>query len=191
MPCAASIHGGFRMNRYVALLRAINVGGRNVKMDVLRDVFVQLGYHGVDTHLASGNVLFDSNANSLLAVRARIEIALQRTLGFEVASILRLQSELTEVAGRVLALQSKPGVVAANVGFFVEPPGAAGEVALKAFRSEIDDFELVGRELYWSCAKKQSESGFDSGKLERALKIPVTFRGANTVVQLAAKPRPA
>lgn len=179
------------MNRYVALLRAINVGGRNVKMDALREVFVQLGFHAVDTHLASGNVLFDSNANSLLAVRARIEAALQRALGFEVACILRLQNELAPVAGRVQALQSRPGIAAANVGFFAEPPGAEGERALKAFRSEIDDLELDGRELYWGCALKQSESSFDSGKLERVLKMPVTFRGANTVVQLAAKARPA
>lgn len=179
------------MNRYVALLRAINVGGRNVKMDTLREVFVQLGFHAIDTHLASGNVLFDSNANSLLAVRSRIEIALERTLGFEVATILRLQSELAAVASRVQAMQSRPGMVAANVGFFVDAPGAAGERALKAFRSEIDDFELDGRELYWGCARKQSESTFDTGKLERVLKMPVTFRGANTVVQLAAKARPA
>ena len=178
------------MNRYVALLRAINVGGRNVKMDVLREVFVQLGFHAVDTHLASGNVLFDSNANSMLAVRSRIEIALQRALGYEVVTILRVHSELAAVAARLQALQSKPGIVAANVGFFAEAPGAAGEKALKAFRTEIDDFELDGRELYWGCARKQSESTFDSGKLERALKMPVTFRGANTVVQLAAKARP-
>lgn len=179
------------MNRYVALLRAINVGGRNVKMDALREVFVQLGFHAVDTHLASGNVLFDSNANVPLALRARIETALQRALGFEVISMLRLQSELTPVAERVQALQSRPGVVAANVGFLAEPPGGPGERALKAFRSEIDDLELDGRELYWACARKQSESSFDSGKLERALNMAVTFRGANTVLQLAAKARPA
>ena len=179
------------MNRYVALLRAINVGGRNVKMDALREVFVQLGFQCVDTHLASGNVLFDSNANSLLAVRSRIESALQRALGFEVICILRLHAELGPIVGRLQALQSSPGVAAANVGFFAEAPGAAGERALKAFRSEIDDLELDGRELYWACARKQSESSFDPGKLERVLQMPVTLRGANTVVQLAAKTRPA
>ena len=115
------------MNRYVALLRAINVGGRNVKMDALREVFVQLGFHAVDTHLASGNVLFDSNANSLLAVRSRIESALQRALGFEVTCILRLHDELGPIAGQVQALRSRPGIAAANVGFFAEAPGAAGE----------------------------------------------------------------
>ena len=179
------------MNRYVALLRAINVGGRNVKMDALREVFVQLGFHGVDTHLASGNVLFDSNVNVPLALRTRIETALQRALSFEVTSILRLQSELVAVAARAQALQSTPGIAAVNVGFFTEAPGAAGERALKAFHSEIDDLELDGRELYWACTRKQSESSFDPGKLERALKMPVTLRGANTVVQLAEKTRPA
>lgn len=179
------------MNRYVALLRAINVGGRNVKMDALREVFVQLGFHAVDTHLASGNVLFDSNANVPLALRARIETALQRALGFEVICILRLHDELSPVADRLQALKSRPGIAAANVGFFAEMPGATAERVLKDFRSDIDDLELVGRELYWACARKQSESSFDSGKLERVLKVPVTFRGANTVVQLAAKARPA
>ena len=106
-------------------------------------------------------------------------------------SILRLQSELVAVAARAQALQSTPGIAAVNVGFFAEPPGAAGERALRAFHSEIDDLELDGRELYWACARKQSESSFDPGKLERALKMPVTLRGANTVVQLAAKTRPA
>ena len=43
---------------YVALLRGINVGGRNVKMDRLREIFESLGFSNVETFIASGNVIF-------------------------------------------------------------------------------------------------------------------------------------
>lgn len=180
---------GPHMTRHIALLRAINVSGRNVKMEVLRAVFVQLGFHAIDTYLASGNVLFDSNAHSPL-LKTRIETALQRELGFEVLTFLRLQTELQDVAARITAIQARPGIVAANVAFFAQAPGAQAIRALKAFQTPIDDFEIHERELYWACAKKQSESNFDLGKLEGALKLPMTLRGANTVIQLASKAHP-
>jgi len=52
--------------RYVALLRAINVGGHVVKMDVLRKHFTKLGFTNVETFIASGNVLFDADQQILL-----------------------------------------------------------------------------------------------------------------------------
>ncbi len=53
------------MPRYVAFLRAINLPGRNVKMDRLRSTFVSLGLDNVDTFIASGNVIFDSDREDL------------------------------------------------------------------------------------------------------------------------------
>ena len=48
------------MRRYVAFLRAINVGGHTVKMDRLRALFAELGHGGVETFIASGNVIFEA-----------------------------------------------------------------------------------------------------------------------------------
>lgn len=59
--------------------------------------------------------------------------------------------------------------------------------ALMALRSEVDDFHVHGREVYWLCLKKQSESKFSNASFERALKVRVTFRSVNTVARLAAK----
>ena len=52
------------MTRYIAFLRAINVGGHVVKMDALRRLFESLGFSNVETFIASGNVLFETNLNS-------------------------------------------------------------------------------------------------------------------------------
>ncbi len=55
------------MPKYVALLRAINVGGHTVKMDHLRRLFEALGFTNVETFIASGNVIFDSTSKSTKA----------------------------------------------------------------------------------------------------------------------------
>ena len=62
------------MARYAAFLRAINVGGHVVKMEVLRAAFEDLGFAGVETFIASGNVIFETRAKDLVAVERKIEI---------------------------------------------------------------------------------------------------------------------
>ncbi len=74
--------------RYVALLRAINVGGRNVKMDRLREIFVGLGFENVETYIASGNVLFTAVAGSVGELESAIELALGEQLGFGVPTFV-------------------------------------------------------------------------------------------------------
>jgi uncharacterized protein (DUF1697 family) len=56
-----------------------------------------------------------------------------------------------------------------------------------ALQTEIDDFHIHGREVYWLCRKKQSESRFSNALFEKRLKFPATFRGMNTVRKLAAR----
>ncbi len=48
------------MTKYIAFLRAINIGGHNVKMDVLRQLFESLEFSNVKTFIASGNIIFES-----------------------------------------------------------------------------------------------------------------------------------
>lgn len=170
---------------YLALLRAINVGGRNVKMEVLGGVFADLGFARVRTHLASGNVLFSSNSTARAALQVRIQSALLKVLGYEVATFLRDEAEMRESARLAALAQARPGILAVNVGFMHTRPDATQTRAILACRSEIDDFEVHGAEIYWACARKQSESRFQPAQLERALKLPITFRGVNTTLQLA------
>lgn len=83
--------------RYIALLRAINVGGRTVKMQRLREVFTGLGLDDVRSYINSGNLFFDTYEADRAALTARIEAALHDALGYNVPVFLRTVDELQAV----------------------------------------------------------------------------------------------
>jgi uncharacterized protein (DUF1697 family) len=56
-----------------------------------------------------------------------------------------------------------------------------------AYRNEVDDFSVHGREVYWLCRKKMSESSFSGVLLEKTIGMPATIRNATTVKKLVAK----
>lgn len=173
------------MTRFVAFLRAINVGGHVVKMDRLRELFEALGFANVETYIASGNVVFDSAARSGAGLEAKIAKRLEAALGYEVATFVRTTAELAEVARH----EPFPKREAATlyVGFLAAPLTKEQVKLVEGFRSPVDDFAIHGRELYWSCSVKSMDSEFSLARLERALRIRATFRNANTVRKMAAK----
>ncbi len=84
-----------QLQSYAAFLRGINVGGhRKIKMVELKAAFVALGYEGVKTVLASGNVRFDSVETDAEALRQAIEQRLERDFGYTISVIIRTVAEL-------------------------------------------------------------------------------------------------
>ena len=180
--------GRRRMTRYIAFLRAINVGGHTVRMEDLRALFTSLSFASVKTFIASGNVAFTAVSGSEASLQAKIERRLREALGYEVATFLRTDAEVAEVASyRPFPEPILASAAALNVGFLAKPLSAEAARILGRFETEIDTFHLHGRELIWLCRKKQSESTFSNVALERALGIRATFRGMNTVRKLAER----
>jgi uncharacterized protein (DUF1697 family) len=178
-----------RTTRLVAFLRAINVGGHNVKMDRLRELFESLGLSNVETFIASGNVIFDAPVESAQTLEQKIESHLRESLGYEVATFIRSATELADIAGyRPFATSEldKEGN-SLYIAFLRSPPGGEAQQRLSAFRTEIDDFHVHEREVYWLCRKKSSESAFSGALLEKTVGMPATMRNATTVRKLAAK----
>lgn len=176
------------MPQLVAFLRAINVGGHTVPMSRLRENFESLGLANVETFIASGNVIFEASAKNTRTLEAKIARALQAELGYEVATFIRTDKELGEIANyQPFTPAEIESAVALNVAFFAEPLGAQEKYKVLALRTAIDDFHIHGRELYWRCAKKQSQSKFSNAVLEKALGKPCTLRGINTIKKLVAK----
>jgi uncharacterized protein (DUF1697 family) len=171
------------MPRYVALLRAINVGGRVVKMDRLRVVFEGLGFTNVETFIASGNVLFDSPARAAGALERRIEAGLREALGYEVETFIRTPAELAALAELEPFGAAGEGRTI-NVTFFREPPPAPWVERLMSFRSDTDDFRVIGREAWWSCQGRTSDSAYGKAKPDKA--VVSTTRNLTTVRKLAA-----
>ena len=176
------------MPRLIAFLRAINVGGHIVTMDALRGLFESMSFQEVETFIASGNVIFRSPSRDVRALERRIENHLHESLGYEVKTFVRTESELSAIAHYQPFEESRVKSAGAFcIGFLAEPLTAEARKALFDLKTDIDDFHSHGREVYWLCKKKQSESTFSNTVFEKKLKIRTTFRGANTIGRLAAK----
>ena len=174
--------------RLFAFLRAINVGGHVVTMEALRKYFVALGFKNVETFIASGNVIFEAPSKDAAALQGRIEAHLRKALGYEVRTFLRTGQEIAAIV-RYQAF--KPAQIEAaaalNVAFLDQPSKAAPTKALLAMKTQVDDFHVHGREAYWLCKTRQSESTFFKVGFEKALGVPVTVRNMNTIVRLEAR----
>ena len=175
--------------RYVALLRAINVGGHVVKMDALRTHFTKMGFANVETFIASGNVLFDTRETDAQRLEERIAYELENTLGYPVATFLRTAAELAAIVRHEPFPRDviDPDQHALYVGFLPGKPSAACKTKVAALRTSVDELRIHKRELYWGCRTQFSASQLPGGILERTIGMPMTMRSITTVRKLAAK----
>jgi uncharacterized protein (DUF1697 family) len=174
--------------RYAAVLRAVNVGGRVVKMERLRQLFEDTGFTGVSTHIASGNVLFTAGRGRPATFEKKIETSLALALGWEVATFLRTPAELAAVAAHEpFAVEDVGEAHGVYVGFLKEPPSPEQHALVHGFRTPTDVLAVSGREVWWLCRIRSADSDVSGGKLEKALGLKATFRNLTTVRAMAAR----
>jgi uncharacterized protein (DUF1697 family) len=175
--------------RHAAFLRAINVGGRTVTMDRLRAAFAGLPVGDVETFIASGNVLFTSDARDAAgaaALERAIERRLAEALGYAVETFVRDAAEIAALA----RFEPFAGVAEGHklhVGFLREAPAAAAAARLAALGTDYDTLVVHGRELWWWTKGNMSDSRIPNGAFEKVLGMPTTLRNVNTVRRIAAK----
>jgi uncharacterized protein (DUF1697 family) len=173
------------VNRYVAFLRAVNIGGRVVKMDRLRRVFESQGYTGVQTFIASGNVVFESPDTPPRALERELEAAQLEAFGFPVVTFVRPLRELAAVAKhRPFRSDSGAGLY---IAFLKEAPPKAAQRNVLALANDVDDFRFRGREMYWQCRGRFSDSLVSGSLLAKALGVDATVRNSTTVRKMAEK----
>ncbi len=176
------------MQRYVAFLRGMNLGGRRIKNDELKREFEQLGLGDVSCFRASGNVIFASKEKGEEKLKQRIEAGLGESLGYKVPVFLRSAAELGAVSTQepfdsALIKASKGKLQVAFLS--AAPKGKARKQAL-AIESKEDRLAIEGRELYWLPSGGISESDLDLKTIEAAVG-PWTMRTKGTVDQIAAR----
>jgi uncharacterized protein (DUF1697 family) len=177
------------MGRHIAFLRAINVGGRRVRMEHLRELFAAMGLANVETFIASGNVIFDAPGSGADDVERIIEAELRDQLGFDVETFIRTDQELDRIAASTpfpreeLDLNTN----AFYVTFLREPPDAAAAARVYALRNTVDDLRIDGRELFWLRRRALGESLLNEVAMGKALKMPGTNRNITTVRKIVAK----
>jgi uncharacterized protein (DUF1697 family) len=173
--------------RHVAFLRGINLGrNRRVENERLRAAFEGLGFEGVATFRASGNVVFEAGDSGDL--RASVEAGLAEELGFEVAVFLRSAKEIAAVAGHDPfppdRLEASTGKL--QVALLPGKPSATARKKALALAGEEEPLAIRGRELYWLPKARMVDSELDLKALE-ALIGPWTMRTKGTIEQIVEK----
>jgi uncharacterized protein (DUF1697 family) len=176
-PKAASSH--------VALLRGINVGGKNkLPMKELAAIFTDAGASDVLTYIQSGNVVFRASAALARRLPAVVATAISKRFGFEVPVLMRTAGELRKVASENPFLRAGADVGMLHVAFLTSKPGTAQVDSLDADRSSPDEFELRGREIYLYCPNGIARTKLTNAYFDSKLATTSTVRNWKTVLKL-------
>ena len=175
--------------RYVAFLRAINVGKRTVKMRDLKTAFESIPLKNVETFIASGNVVFDSASRNTVSLERKIEAKLRDVFGFEVETFVRSVEEVRRIAEcgpyREALTDAKGHIV--YIGFIREAPPADAHRQMKALCTDAHDFRIDGREVFWLRRDPTAELKAGGPGIDAIVKSRITFRNSTTVRRIAQK----
>ena len=176
------------MERCVAFLRGMNLGGRRIKNEELRAEFEALGFEDVATFRASGNVVFSSRKGSESSLRKTIEAGLGDALGYEVPVFLRAAPRWrrSRPRSRSTAKLIRASKGKLQVTFLVRKPSPAARRKVEGFATRADRLAISGRELYWLPSGGISESELDLKAIDTVLGGG-TMRTMGTVEQIAAR----
>jgi uncharacterized protein (DUF1697 family) len=173
------------MNRYIALLRGINVSGQKlISMAELKEHFKLPGFQNVVTYIQSGNVLFDSKETDTAILREKIEKQLQKKLGYAVTVVLRS----TEAIRHVVQNNPFTGSLEGRklyVTFLASEPSKGAYDALKGYLNEYEEVQISGTEVY-IITNGYGDTKLSNTLIEKKLGIPATTRNWNTVNKVLA-----
>jgi uncharacterized protein (DUF1697 family) len=170
--------------KYVAFLRAINVGGNAIiKMADLKKMFEAAGLENVQTYIQSGNVIFESDEDADNFTK-QIERQLENAAKYKIHIFVRTVREVQAIAEKA-PFTAKEGEMA-YVTFLDKKPDKKSQQELLSFQSEADDFAFKGRELY-NLRRDREKSIFTGNFVEKILKMPATTRNLTTITKIVEK----
>src|SRR5262249_46304854 len=158
------------LTTHVALLRGINVGGKNLlPMKELVELFTKAGCRDVSTYIQSGNVVFRTPAAALDGFEAEMSAAIDKRFGLGVPVVVPTANELATVLKKNPFLARGADASALHVAFLAKKPAAADAARLDPKRSPGDEFELRGRDLYLHLRNGMAKTKLTSDYLDRTL----------------------
>jgi uncharacterized protein (DUF1697 family) len=176
------------MGQYVALLRGINVGGKNrIKMADLKACFSAMGFEDVRTYIQSGNVIFRSGEPDRALLAAPIEGGLAETFGTELPVVVRAHEEMRAiVASAPAGFGGKLDSYRYDVIFLKEPLAAAEAMQVVTTREGVDQAFAGDGVLYFSRLTSKAAQSHLSRIISTPIYQRITIRNWNTTTKLLA-----
>jgi len=184
--------GAKRVPRHVALLRGINVGGKNMlPMKELAEIFATTRCSDVVTYIQSGNVVFCAEDKIAKGLGDAITRQVEKQFGLKVPVVLRSAAELQVVIGANPYLKAGTAEEMLHVSFLADRPGPDLVAGLDAARSAPDEFVVVGRDIYMKLVTGAAKTKLTNAYFDSKLKTVSTMRNWRTVLKLAEMTRDA
>ena len=173
------------MPTHVALLRGINVGGKNLlPMQHLAGMFQDAGCADVRTYIQSGNVIFKASQSRCGKLPAVIANGIADRFGYRVPVLLRSSEDLAETIRHNPFLQAGAPENWLHVLFLESQPDAARVAALDPHRSPPDTYAVRGREIYLQCPNGAGNTKLTNAYFDSKLATISTGRNWRTVLKL-------
>ncbi len=175
------------MYRFVAFLRGINVGGRAVVKEKLREIFALLGFQNISTCKQSGNVVFEADTADAQELQVKIENKLRSSLGYEVAVFLRTISQLKSLIN-LDPFKNQHTEGSSFLVTFLEtmPVNLQLPLPLTIPKSTAQIISAEGTEVF-SVTHGGGEGALPNPFLETKLKVKATTRNLNTIKEIVEK----
>ncbi len=172
--------------RYVALLRGINVTGKNmIKMEMLRDTFTALGFKNVKSYINSGNLVFETAKTDDGKLAKKIHDAIQKDFGFNISVMVRSMAEIEEIVAWDPFKGQFESHKDVHVFFLNEKLTDEQEERLLAQGNENELFAILGRHIACLLKIHITDSAVGKGFIDKKLKVAATGRNWRTVTKLA------
>lgn len=170
--------------RYVALLRAINVGGNNrVEMKKLKTVFESLGYTNVSTYINSGNVIF-STTDDGNTLSETIEHTLEKSFGFRIPTVVRTKKNIQKVCNAIPDDIHNDDTTKADVLFLWNAYANKKTCKLITINEEVDTLQYVDGAIIWTVTRENYPKSGMNKFIGTEVYKNMTARNVNTVQKL-------
>ncbi len=170
---------------YVALLRGINVGGKNkVEMAKLKQTFERLGFVSVKTFIASGNVVFHTEEIDPAKLTRRIESAIKADFGIRIKVVLRDQKSMGKLVKAIPTSWVNDKVMKCDVMFLSEEVDNKTVLTQLPFDSAIEDVKYVPGAVIWRIDRDKAARSRMFRIVGTKLHQHMTIRNPNTVRKL-------
>lgn len=173
------------MNMHLALLRGINVSGKNIiKMEELKKTMISKGFFNVKTYIQSGNIFFETNIDEKDFLSIKLNEIIKESFGLDVPVIMVSKNELEFVVNKNPFLSKDETTKNLYVSFLSKEPKNGDLELLKAIDFNGDEFVLLGRFLFLKYSNSAAKTKLDNKMIEKKLNVTSTSRNWNTINNL-------
>jgi uncharacterized protein (DUF1697 family) len=173
------------MDVHVALLRGINLAGKNrLPMKDLASMFGEAGCASVTTYIQSGNVVFEAAPALARRIPGLVERKIAERFGYQVPVVMRSRGDLEKVGRANPFLRAGADIDKLHVAFLADRAAAARVKGLDPDRSPPDEFQVRGREIYLLCPNGYGRSKLTNLYFDSKLATTSTVRNWRTVMKL-------